>query len=214
MVGDEKRQKYSVFVQIFFCLGAMVTTLFFYLISSWRISWIILVVGPAILELVLLYFFVYETPQFLIKKGINATLKDMNKIGLINKGMDNFLGEEDIQMVMDEQMAEDYQDKYITPIDLCRFPSLRVITVCCSIASFMTYAMYYGPALIIEDIGFNIYISNIMVNMSELVTFLPAYLFIDRIERKKWGIILFSVASICALALTFIKKPEDVDISL
>ena len=42
----------------------------------------------------------------------------------------------------------------------------------------MTYAMYYGPTLIIEDIGFNIYISNIMVNMSEMVTFLPAYLFI------------------------------------
>lgn len=30
----------------------------------------------------------------------------------------------------------------------------------------MTYAMYYGPALIIDEIGFNIYISNVMVNLS------------------------------------------------
>jgi hypothetical protein len=82
---------------------------------------------------------------------------------------------------MEEQLDEDYQGKLITPIDLCRFSSLRTITICCSIASFMTYAMYYGPALIIDEIGFNIYISNIMVNMSELVTFLPAYLYIDRI---------------------------------
>ena len=29
----------------------------------------------------------------------------------------------------------------------------------------MTYAMYYGPALIIDSIGFNIYTSNIMVNL-------------------------------------------------
>ena len=49
VVGDEKRQKYSVIVQIFFCLGAMVTTLFFYLINSWRLNWIILVAGPSVL---------------------------------------------------------------------------------------------------------------------------------------------------------------------
>ena len=111
-------------------------------------------------------------------------------------------------------MTEDYSGKYVTPIDLCRFPSLRVITICCSIASFMTYAMYYGPALIIDEIGFNIYISNIMVNLSELVTFLPAYLFIEKIERKKWGMILFTVCSVSALVLTFIKKPEDEDMSI
>lgn len=75
-------------------------------------------------------------------------------------------------------MAEDFQDKYITPLDLLRFPSLRAITICCSIISFMTYAMYYGPSLIIDSIGFNIYISNIMVNLSELVTFIPSYLLI------------------------------------
>lgn len=49
VVGDEKRQKYSVIIQIFFCLGAMATTLFFYLIPSWRINWIILVTAPSII---------------------------------------------------------------------------------------------------------------------------------------------------------------------
>lgn len=42
----------------------------------------------------------------------------------------------------------------------------------------MTYAMYYGPSLIIDSIGFNIYVSNIMVNLSELVTYVPSYLLI------------------------------------
>jgi hypothetical protein len=77
----------------------------------------------------------------------------------------------------------------------------------------MTYSMYYGPSLIIDDIGFNIYISNIMVNMSEMVTYVPSYLLIEKIERKKMGIIMFGIASLCALLMTFIKKPEDQDMS-
>ncbi len=84
VVGDEKRQKYSVFVQIFFCLGAMVITAFFFMIESWRINWIALVTTLSIIELFLVFFFVYETPQFLLKKGINESLKVLNQIGKIN----------------------------------------------------------------------------------------------------------------------------------
>jgi hypothetical protein len=45
----------------------------------------------------------------------------------------------------------------------------------------MVYAMYYGPALIIDSIGFNIYVSNIVVNLSELVTYIPSYFLIESI---------------------------------
>lgn len=109
-------------------------------------------------------------------------------------------------------MADDFKDKYITPVDLCRFPSLRIITITCSIISFMTYAMYYGPALIIDDIGFDIYISSYMVNLSELITFLPAYLFIEKIKRRSLGMVLFLVAICSSLALLFIEKPEGCDL--
>jgi len=64
--------------------------------------------------------------------------------------------------------------------------------------------MYYGPALIIDEIGFDIYISSFMVNISELVTFLPAYLFIEKIPRKYTGIILFLVAILSSLTLVFV----------
>jgi hypothetical protein len=95
----------------------------------------------------------------------------------------------------------------ITAIDLCRFGSLRVTTICACFVSFMTYAMYYGPALIIDQIGFSIYVSNVVVNLSELVALVPSYLFIEKIARKKWGIILFSICSFCSLLLNYIKKP-------
>lgn len=58
VVGDQKRQKYSVFVQIFFTLGAMTVTLFFSLIDSWRINWIALVAAPAVIELILLIWYI------------------------------------------------------------------------------------------------------------------------------------------------------------
>jgi MFS family permease len=105
VVGDKKRQKYSVFVQIFFTLGAMTVTLFFSLIDSWRINWIVLVAGPAIIELALLVWYIEETPQFLVKKGVKATLKALNRIGKINTGLRSVLDEEDIQNVMDNQIA-------------------------------------------------------------------------------------------------------------
>ncbi len=114
--------------------------------------------------------------------------------------------------MMDNQIADDFKDQYITPIDLCRFPSLRIITITCSIISFMTYAMYYGPALIIDDIGFDIFVSSYLVNLSELVTFVPSFFLIEKIPRKLMGIILFLAAGVCALVLTFVVKPEDCDL--
>ena len=42
----------------------------------------------------------------------------------------------------------------------------------------MTYAMYYGPTLIIDDIGFDIYVSSWLINLSELLAYVPSYLWI------------------------------------
>jgi len=105
VVGDEKREKYSVFVQIWFPVGAMVITGFFYLMDNWRVIWIILIVGPGMLGIILMYFCCYETPQFLVKKGPDHTAKIMNKIGKINLGIDNVISKVDVEYVMTEQMT-------------------------------------------------------------------------------------------------------------
>ena len=77
----------------------MAITGLFYLIDEWRINWIIMVTGPAIIGFILLWFFVYETPQFLLNKGTAYTLKVLNKIGKINEGIDNLLKEQDVENV-------------------------------------------------------------------------------------------------------------------
>lgn len=84
---------------MFFCLGAMAITGLFYAIDDWRINWIIMVLTPAVIGMFLLWFWVYETPQFLLNKGIDQTLKVMNKIGYINERRNNILTEQDVENV-------------------------------------------------------------------------------------------------------------------
>lgn len=97
----------------------------------------------------------------------------------------------------------------ITPIDLCRFESLRLTTICLCFLSFSVYALYYGPVLVIDKIGFNIYVSSYVVQFSELIVYIPLYIFIDKIPRVTAGMVLFSIAGVCSSSLLFIIKPLD-----
>ena len=54
----------------------------------------------------------------------------------------------------------------LTVVDLCRFPSLRLITICMSYFFFGVCVLYYGPALAIDKIGFNVYVSSYVVQFS------------------------------------------------
>lgn len=84
VVNNSKRQKDSIIMQIFFTLGALAATTLFYLVSDWRIIWSILVIVPALIELVVLVCYILETPHFLLKQGCAAALTALNKIGMIN----------------------------------------------------------------------------------------------------------------------------------
>ena len=42
--------------------------------------------APAVIIMIVSFFFIEETPIFLIRKGVKTTLKALNKIGNINKG--------------------------------------------------------------------------------------------------------------------------------
>ncbi len=83
-VGSKKRQKYSIIVQIFFALGALTVTLFFFLFEDWRVVWCLLVAAPALITLILIYCYIEETPEFLIQHGTQDALAALNRIGKIN----------------------------------------------------------------------------------------------------------------------------------
>lgn len=113
-------------------------------------------------------------------------------------------------MTFDQQVAE--YDRFITPLDLFRFSSLRIITICCGIAQIATFMMYYGPILIIDEVGFDMYTSNVIYNISDLLTYYPLFLIIGKIKRKKTCLILFGIATIFSGLLLFVEIPSDCDL--
>ena len=68
ILSTRTRQKYQILIQGFSSVGALLITLFFYLIKNWVIVCLILLVFPSILLLVFIFFNIEETPYFLLKK--------------------------------------------------------------------------------------------------------------------------------------------------
>lgn len=71
--------------------------------------------------------------------------------------------------------------------------------------------MYYGPSLIVSSIGFDIYTSEVVLSISDVITYYPLMLMIDKIKRKKYCIILFGIATVICGILIFLVKPDNCD---
>jgi len=95
----------------------------------------------------------------------------------------------------------------VSPLDLCKFSSLRKITILSSMMSYIIISMYYGPTLIIDTIGFNTYATSLAIQFAELLGFIPTYYFIEKVPRKKAGFILFLVTVVTSFIVAMIEKP-------
>jgi hypothetical protein len=96
------------------------------------------------------------------------------------------------------------KNKNLNVFDLFKYPSLRFTTIAASLLSYLNLSMYYGPMIIISKIGFNIFVSSFALSISELLVYIPSYLYIEAISRKKVGIIVFLIAAISTGILIFI----------
>jgi hypothetical protein len=67
--------------------------------------------------------------------------------------------------------------------------------------------MYYGPSLIIDNIGFNVFVTSFALQISELLVYIPTYTYIEKIKRKKAGIISYAIGIICSVILILNQKP-------
>ena len=102
----------------------------------------------------------------------------------------------------------------MSPFDLMRFASLRVTTIVSCLLGYIVLSMYYGPALIIDSIGFNTYVSSFAIQLSELIGYIPCYYFIDKVKRRSTGFWLFIVTVVSSFILSVIEKPEGCEFCL
>ena len=110
------------------------------------------------------------------------------------------------------QLTHNFEGKTVSLLDLCRFGSLRVITICLSLLGFFSYAMYYAPTLIIGQFGFNIYINNIMVTVADTFSLIALVFYVTKIPRRSSSLVFFLIATVLALILVFVTVPDGCDI--
>lgn len=93
VIENNKRQKYTVASYIVYILASLFSTLLFYLIKSWLVIFIGAVAVPSVIVLAFIFYYVEETPQFLLRRGVETSLKALNRIGKRNLGFKDILEE-------------------------------------------------------------------------------------------------------------------------
>jgi sugar phosphate permease len=71
--------------------------------------------------------------------------------------------------------------------------------------------MYYGPLLIVSQFGFDIFTSNAILGLADILTYYPLMLMIDKMKRRQACMIQLGVASLICGILIFVVAPEDCD---
>jgi hypothetical protein len=67
-----------------------------------------------------------------------------------------------------------------------------------------TFLMYYGPTLIVNQFGFDMYTSETVLNVSDILTYYPLMVIIDKVRRRNCAMTLFGTATVIGFALTFV----------
>ena len=91
-------------------------------------------------------------------------------------------------------------------VDLFRYRSLLSITLLGNLVHFIIITGFYGPALIVEQFNFNIFLNGLVIGTSEFTAYPLCLFLITRLGRKKIAYGCFIISFISAGALTFLWK--------
>lgn len=202
------RQKYSTALQSSFGFAGILIGVLFYAIKHWRVIIIFFCFIPSLLVLVFMMTYFEETPKFLLKKGGFEALRGLNRIGYIN-GLtpDQFLRyDQDLTSYL-EKVQQPQNQQLVTPLSVFLYGSLRMKTICtCVLFAAFNY-IYLGPIIIVDKLGVNPFLSQILVSGSELIAYPIVYYTINITPRKESGEILCGLSAIFTGILILFHKP-------
>ena len=78
IVDYYKRQNYSIILNCSFGISGILIAVVYTLLQNWRLITILFVFFPSVLVLLLIYFYLYETPKYLLKQGCYQAMKNLN----------------------------------------------------------------------------------------------------------------------------------------
>lgn len=103
----------------------------------------------------------------------------------------------------EEYYAEMNQEhkKTFTYLDLFVFPSTRCITIWASLLFLTCNFLYLAPTMLFDQFGFDFYLNGVILNASELVTYIFSYIYITGLPRRMTNLISMSIVLFSCLAL-------------
>ena len=97
----------------------------------------------------------------------------------------------------------------MSPIDVFRFPSIKKASVTFCVLTLFMDLLYMAHSVIVDEIGFNPSLNQVLMSGSEIVSAILAIIVIPFIRRKRAGQFFGVVGVLSSLALIWIQVPSN-----
>ncbi|KAL9231095.1 hypothetical protein vseg_006358 [Gypsophila vaccaria] len=201
VVGRQWRGKVGVIGFVCFSLGflSLPGIAFINQGNSWRAIYMWTSV-PALIYTVFVFFFVNESPRWLLIKGRNEEAVDsLRRIATTRRSSLtlSFFGEEDAPAGNDVDVYSAMRVLIAKKWAVKRL--VAVIIICSGIG-----VVYYGMPLALGNLPFNIYLSVMLNALSELPASLFTFLLIDKLNRRSSMIVFTLISGVLSVMVVLI----------
>jgi MFS family permease len=216
VLDNRDRQTKTTLMQGFFCFAGIVVIGAFFLFRAWRITFIVFCLLPLAASLLFAYFFVQETPQYLIKRhSVEHIRRSLRFMAKVNGRLGEFEESDRVSEASLGELKKAYESELrrseksaFTYWDLLRYRSLRRVTLLMMLLFVSVNILYYAPAMLIDQFGFDFYLNGLILNLSELGTYFLSYFTVTRLPRRTFNILGSGVALAASFALIFLHTKE------
>ncbi|KAM3928000.1 solute carrier family 22 member 13-like [Leptodactylus fuscus] len=204
-VGPSQRARATIIGHVCFAVGLMALAGVGYAIRNWRLLQIACSAPTALL--VLYFWFLPESPRWLLTKGKNEKAKILlQKAARMNK--------REISDDILQQLQEEKQTKSGNMIDLFRIPDLRTKTLIMCLVWFMNALVYYGLSLKVGSFGLDIYLTQLIFGAVEVPARIGSMFTVQFFGRRLSQSLYLLLGGTACLIITAIPKNLSIVITV
>lgn len=82
------------------------------------------------------------------------------------------------------------------------------MTICSCLLFFCINILYYAPLMLVDEFGFDFYLNGVLINLSDLLTYIFSYSMVTTLKRKKFNMLASAVSLACSFLLIFLHAKE------